>query len=190
MKKIKIQILSWLNGSVLFEYESEDNTVGKTLEEGVKGGAYLRGAYLQGAYLRGADLQGAKFKEPIFLSELYSLKLLPSETPLRFWKYTDDGKSPYQNAKYEVGKEYKFKNPDTNELNACGKGGNVASLMWCLRDSIGRKKIDLLEVEFEAGDIAAVPYWSDGKFRVKRFKILRKITRAKGVKLLKDITKL
>jgi hypothetical protein len=35
-KKIKIQILSWLNDSVLFEYECVDNTVKKTVKEAVK----------------------------------------------------------------------------------------------------------------------------------------------------------
>lgn len=69
-KKIKIQIKSrWVIDKVLFEYESEDNSMKKTLEEAVKSGAnlrgadlsgaYLRGAYLSGAYLRGADLRGA-----------------------------------------------------------------------------------------------------------------------------------
>ena len=76
---IKIQIKSRYFGSVLFEYEKENNTIKETLIEAVKkgadlsgaylsgadlsgadlSGAYLRGAYLSGAYLRGADLSGA-----------------------------------------------------------------------------------------------------------------------------------
>jgi pentapeptide repeat protein len=61
--KTKIQIKTAL-GTLLFELEKSDNTIKKTLEEGVKQGADLRGAYLQGAdlqgaYLRGAYLQGA-----------------------------------------------------------------------------------------------------------------------------------
>ena len=80
---IKIQIKS-IYGSVLFEYEKENNTIKGTLCEAVKKGAdlsdadlsdadlsdaYLRdadlrdadlsGAYLSGAYLRDADLSGA-----------------------------------------------------------------------------------------------------------------------------------
>ena len=58
-KKIKLQIIHWLTGSVLFEYKAEDNTVLKTLEKAVTRGANLRGAYLEGANLRGANLRGA-----------------------------------------------------------------------------------------------------------------------------------
>ena len=55
---IKIQIKSiW--GSVLFEYEKENNTIKDTLIEAVKKGADLKGADLRGAYLTGADLRGA-----------------------------------------------------------------------------------------------------------------------------------
>jgi len=57
--KIKIQIKNRWTGSIIFEYESESNTVKESLVEAVKHGAYLQGAYLQGAYLQGADLQGA-----------------------------------------------------------------------------------------------------------------------------------
>ena len=57
--KIKLQIKSRWAGSVLFEYEKEDNTIKDTLIEAVKGGAYLSCAYLRGADLRGADLSCA-----------------------------------------------------------------------------------------------------------------------------------
>ena len=61
--KTKIQIKT-LGGSLLFEYESDNNTKKKTLEKAVNGradlkGADLTGAYLTGAYLTGADLRGA-----------------------------------------------------------------------------------------------------------------------------------
>ena len=55
MKKIKIQITHWLTGSILFEYETENNTLVKTIRE-----ANLWGANLRGANLRGTDLGGAK----------------------------------------------------------------------------------------------------------------------------------
>ena len=76
MKKLKIQIKSMM-GSILFEYEKENNTIKKTVEEAVKTDAYLTyadltdadltdadltGAYLRGAYLRGADLRGADLR--------------------------------------------------------------------------------------------------------------------------------
>jgi hypothetical protein len=61
--KTKIQIKSIL-GSLLFEFEKENNTIKDTLTEAITNrvdlqGADLQGADLQGAYLRGADLQGA-----------------------------------------------------------------------------------------------------------------------------------
>ena len=61
---IKIQIKSRWLGSVLFEYEKENNTIKDTLTEAVKKdadltGADLTGAYLKGAYLKGAYLTGA-----------------------------------------------------------------------------------------------------------------------------------
>ena len=56
--KTKIQIKTAF-GSVLFEYEKDNNSIKDTLIEAVKQNAYLRGADLCGAYLRGADLCGA-----------------------------------------------------------------------------------------------------------------------------------
>jgi hypothetical protein len=64
--KIKLQIKNSF-GSVLFEFEKENNTVKDTLLEAVKSGANLRsadlsGANLSGAYLRSADLSGANLR--------------------------------------------------------------------------------------------------------------------------------
>ena len=59
-RRIKIEIKSF-GGSILFTYNSEENTLKKTLQKAVNEGADLegadlRGAYLEGAYLRGMDL--------------------------------------------------------------------------------------------------------------------------------------
>ena len=56
---MKIQIKHSFNSSILFEYECENNTIKKTLIQGVKTGANLQGANLYGANLYGADLYGA-----------------------------------------------------------------------------------------------------------------------------------
>ena len=56
---IKIQIKNRWFGSVIFEYEKENNTIKDTLIEAIKGGADLRGANLRGADLRGANLTDA-----------------------------------------------------------------------------------------------------------------------------------
>ena len=58
MNKIKLQIKSVV-GSILFEYEKENNTILETLSAAIKKGANLEGAYLEGAYLKGANLYGA-----------------------------------------------------------------------------------------------------------------------------------
>ena len=72
MAKIKIEIKNRWTGSILFEYEKEDNTIKDTLIEALKQHANLRGAYLGGAdlrcanlgcaNLRGADLRGADLR--------------------------------------------------------------------------------------------------------------------------------
>ena len=60
--KIKIQIKHYLTGSVLFEYEKENNTIKDTLVEAVARGADLWGADLRGADLWGAGLRGANLR--------------------------------------------------------------------------------------------------------------------------------
>ncbi|RKY68394.1 MAG: hypothetical protein DRP97_06350, partial [Candidatus Latescibacterota bacterium] len=161
-------------------------------------GANLLGADLREANLRGADLREADLLEANLLGadldnnlyclpDLYSLKLLPQNTLLRFWKYLRDGLSPYQQYKYEVGKTYKFTKYDNDERITCGEGGNVATLMWCLQDD--GTTDEFIEVEFKVKDIVAIPFATDGKFRVKKFKVIRKINRGQALRLLKKITK-
>lgn len=60
--KTKIEIKHWLSGSVLFEFETENNTLEKTLREAFKRGADLSGANLRGANLRWANLYGADLR--------------------------------------------------------------------------------------------------------------------------------
>jgi len=57
--KNKLQIKNRFTGTLLFEFEKEDNTIKETLLEALKQGANLLGADLKGAYLRGANLRGA-----------------------------------------------------------------------------------------------------------------------------------
>ena len=59
MSKVKFEIKNRWTGSVLFEYEKENNTLKDTVEKAIEEGANLEGAYLEGAYLRGANLEGA-----------------------------------------------------------------------------------------------------------------------------------
>ena len=62
MSKIKIQIKSRFTDSILFEYESENNTIKETVVKAVKSCANLYGANLYGADLRGANLRGADLR--------------------------------------------------------------------------------------------------------------------------------
>ena len=59
MSKVKFEIKNRWTGSVLFEYEKENNTLKDTVEKAIEEGAYLKGANLEGAYLEGANLGGA-----------------------------------------------------------------------------------------------------------------------------------
>jgi hypothetical protein len=59
MLKIQIKSTSW---TVLFEHESEDNTILKTLQDSNLQRANLQWANLQGANLQGADLQDSNLQ--------------------------------------------------------------------------------------------------------------------------------
>ena len=78
---MKVSILSRFNASLLFEYESEENSLKITLQAAVKSGADLYGADLRDADLRcanlrcadlrGADLYGADLRS----ADLYGANL-------------------------------------------------------------------------------------------------------------------
>ena len=57
--KTTISILNRYDNSILFSYETEDNSIMVALLEAIKRGADLRGTDLRGADLRRADLSGA-----------------------------------------------------------------------------------------------------------------------------------
>jgi hypothetical protein len=56
---MKIEIKKWIDGSILFTHECEDNSIKLTVKAALKAALSLRGADLSGADLRGADLSGA-----------------------------------------------------------------------------------------------------------------------------------
>ena len=178
-----------LNGASLYRA----NLNGANLNGANLDGASLNGANLNGASLDGASLDGAKNISPIYISDLYSLKLLPQNTVLTYWKYIKNGLSPIQDSgkiKYIVGKTYTEKDFNIDENEQCGSGLNVATLQWCLKETISDNDVELIECQFKVSNIVAIPYFTDGKFRVKSLKVLRKISRPEAIKLLKDITKL
>ena len=100
--KTKISIKT-IYGSLLFEFEKENNTVKDTVIEAVKNKtdlrvAHLRGADLTGAHLTGADLAGAyltgangesiKIKTAIVFTGLYRYVVIPfiSEDDIKYVK--------------------------------------------------------------------------------------------------------
>ncbi len=164
-------------------------------------GAYLRDANLRGANLNGADLTGAYLRGAKIdksyayhiIPDFYILKMQSPDTKIKAWKYlSDDGGSPVQDEDrifYEVGKTYSESKCDKNELELCSNGLNVATLQWCFKNSPEVDDTPFIEVEFEAKDIIAIPFFTDGKFRVSKLTVLRKTTRAKALKELIKLTK-
>jgi len=137
--------------------------------------ADLQSADLQSANLQYADLQGAKNIPSQYCT---SLSILKSQKGLiTAFKYLDKGMiSPYQNHEYKIGETYETDKYDTDERVLCGEGYNVATLEWCLRDTDCDLDRIYIEVEFMASDIVTIPYNSDGKFRVRKLTVVRKLT--------------
>lgn len=75
--KAKIEIKNRITGKILFEFETENNNVKKTLIEAVKISADLHGADLRGAYLQGAYLQDIKILKTIVFTGLYKYIAMP-----------------------------------------------------------------------------------------------------------------
>jgi len=72
---MKLQIKSIFH-SVLFEYETKDNTIRKTLEKAVTDRANLNGAYLRRADLRETDMRGARlYGADLYKANLYRVNL-------------------------------------------------------------------------------------------------------------------
>ena len=147
--------------------------------------ANLRDANLQDANLQGADLQGADNLPKIHQSNLAILK--QQKGKLRAFKYLNGSTSPYRNTEYTLGETYKSENYSDDERVLCEKGLNVATLDWCLRNTNCDLTKTYIEVEFDAKDIVAIPYNTDGKFRVKKFSVIREISKAELEEYLKPL---
>jgi len=129
-------------------------------------GADLHGANLYGANLHGANLHGAKGISPKLSTPL--LILLDQPGKIRAYKLvTQDGIGPFSGGiKYKIGESYQVADASTDVTEQCAAGINLATLDWCLRNY--RSGYRVFICEFEAGDIAAIPIATDGKFRVHR----------------------
>ena len=170
---MKIEIKSRWTGSVLFSLETE--ILKLCLEAAVKQGADLRGADLQGADLRGADLRGADLRgaKGINANLCTPLRILLDQPgKIRAYKLVNAGNiGPFNGGiTYLKGKSYTVKDANIDESEQCAEGINLATLDWCMRE--WREGYKILIAEFTAKDIAAIPTATDGKFRVKKCKIV------------------
>ncbi len=100
-----------------------------------------------------------------------------------------DGRSPVMRKRRPilvttVGAVLRVPNADTNEGKTCARGVNVATKQWIF-DFESRSRFtgdgwydpvyNLFIVEFRKRDIACVPTKSDGKFRLFRCKVIKKV---------------
>ena len=180
---MKFEIKNYLTGTLLFSVETEN--IKLAIELAIKSGADLYRANLSRANLSGADLYGAN----LFRADLYGANLSGANgvnknliTPLRLlldqpgniraYKLVNSSlEGPYNGGiKYLKDKTQKQSNCNTDELEQCGAGINLATLDWCMREWQPTYKI--LIAEFTAKDIVAIPIATDGKFRVKKCKIV------------------
>ena len=141
-------------------------------------GAYLSGAYLRRADLSGADLSGADLRRAKNLNKYRVTPLLAlHDQPgaIRYYKLVKANmEGPFNGGvTYAVGESYEVKDADTSEFQNCGAGINLATLDWCMQE--WREGYRILLAEFTAADIAAIPVATDGKFRVKRCKIVGEV---------------
>ena len=134
--------------------------------------ADLAGANLAGANLAGADLAGAKNFNKLLSTPLYMLLDQPGK--IRAYKIVNSKNEGIfrGGVKYIIGKSVLEKSADCDEATQCGRGINLATLDWCMKEWCKGRKI--LICEFEAKDIAAIPIATDGKFRVHRCEVVGK----------------
>jgi hypothetical protein len=87
---------------------------------------------------------------------------------------TDKWTGPtYPVLSYNTGDEISEPEADCDEKVQCGRGLNIATLDWCMKE--WRTGYHILRVQFFAEDIAAIPTNTDGKFRVKRLAVMDEV---------------
>lgn len=154
-----IQIKSWRDGQVLYTAQTATD-VGTAVEEAVRARTDL-------GY---ADLRSAKGVNPLQVSPLHILLDQPGK--VRAYNLVKaNGVGPFQGGiTYKQGETVEVADADCNPAVDCGAGINVATLDWCLANWQDGYRV--LVVEFTAKDIAAIPTASDGKFRLRKCKVV------------------
>ncbi len=167
------------------ELASGDGTLKELVIDCVSNGNVLRGADLSGADLSGADLSGANLSRAnlsgAYLRECKGISrerctplLFLNDQPgaIRAYKLVNSkNEGPYRGGiVYEMGNDYAVDSANTDTSEQCAAGISVATLDWCLQH--WKKGYQVLIVEFTAKDIAAIPTATDGKFRLRRCKVV------------------
>ena len=134
--------------------------------------ADLRDANLSGASLSGADLRGANGITPERVSPLHLYRYqLPGAELVAFKLVNANSEGPFNGGVvYRPGELVSVGNANTDPLQGCAAGINVATLDWCLRE--WRETYRILRVAFTTADIAAIPVATDGKLRLHRCRVV------------------
>ena len=92
---------------------------------------------------------------------------------IRAYKIVDENNEGIHRGglKYNIGDTVTVDDWDDDAFVECGAGINLATLDWCLKEY--REGHKILICEFTAKDIVAIPTATDGKFRVKKCKVIR-----------------
>jgi hypothetical protein len=136
-------------------------------------GANLDGANLTDAYLYAANLTAANLTAAnLYAANLDGANLTDANlTDANLAGANKELEGPYNGGiKYKTGEEINVPDANTDVNEQCAAGINVATLDWCLRNWQEGYKVML--VEFTAQDIAAIPTATDGKFRLRRCKVI------------------
>jgi hypothetical protein len=173
---------------------------GATLTGALLRGADMRGcaaldadataADLRGADLRDADLTRVEVLDAVFtdaklrgcvgvnpcrIQPLYSRRL-QTGPQVAYKLVTPSGEGTFAGGidyleALATGRVVRIPEANTDEFEACAAGINVATMVWALNE--WQEGYRVLEVAFDADDIAAIPWTSDGKFRLFRCRVTR-----------------
>lgn len=133
-------------------------------------GTDLHGTDLARAKLSGTDFDGVIGFSKFRTTPLYGMLDQPGEI-VAYKLVAENYTGPfYSGLVYTVGSEVSVEDADTNECESCSYGINLATLDWCLRHCHRENRI--MMCSFRREDIAAIPVGSDGRFRVRRCRVI------------------
>ena len=114
-----------------------------------------------------------------------NLRKLPEDTVVRAYYVMANWKGAYYSTvTYKPGDTIYVTDWNTDPYMSCARGLHVATEKWCRDDSTNRPDRGkprkwfherLLLVEFKVSDIVCIPTYSNGKFRVKEFYVVKEL---------------